>query len=441
MKKNKLFILAMVMCLSFPIWGQNPGIKITGHVYDLASKTPLSGVNIYIGGTKIGTITDTVGFFTLRVKTVPVILFFSYVGYEVKQYQVKPIETKQLDIYLKAETQEIGEVTISGERIMNLFKGDTLNVVDYEIYKDQIIMVANPYKSLDDQRLYLTSLSGEILTSKKITHAGHMVDIPESIDIKNKIYLFKDCFKTIQLLTIGTVYQIQVDQNQLQLLYPTRYDDFYTLLFPAKASLNGHLFYQNSTMNTNDTYSIETIEKKYKPIKRVVDPFGQYRYARPIDFPDGLTPASEYIIPNSYERSVTVPVVQRADEIAVFDFFGNTLDFFNANGDSLRSVAISFHLKEYYEFTKKKVDIDLDNFSQKILYDDKADKIWAVFHGKSNGRFSLKEINPDTGEVMRMVFIPDYPFIDKIRIFDNTVYFMYLQKVYPFYRSLYRMNI
>ena len=51
------------------------------------------------------------------------------------------------------------EVTISGERIMNLFKGDTLNIIDYEISEDQIIMVANPFNVLKDQRLYLTTLN------------------------------------------------------------------------------------------------------------------------------------------------------------------------------------------------------------------------------------------------------------------------------------------
>jgi len=128
---------------------------------------------------------------------------------------VKSAETNALRIYLKPETREIGEVTISGERIMNLFKADTLNIVDYEISGDQIIMIANPYKSLNDQWLYLTSVSGEILTFRKIRTAGHQVEVPESIAINTKLYLFKDCYKNIQLLTKEKVWQIFVDENNL----------------------------------------------------------------------------------------------------------------------------------------------------------------------------------------------------------------------------------
>ena len=442
MKNKILSVIWFVLLLTNSAWPQDQGTKITGYVYDIENNTPLSGVNIYIGGTQFGTTSNSDGFFNMKVKKLPVVLYFSYVGYEVKQYPVNSAEKNVLKIYLKPEIHKISEVTISGERIKNLFKGDTLNIVDYEISGDQIIMVANPYKSMDDQRLYLTSLSGEILTSQKIRNAGHEVDVPESIAIKIKLYLFKDCYRNIQLLTTDNVFQVFVNQNNLNLVYPTPFEQFMKLLFPAKAVLNNRLFYQKTTTTKNETYCIEEGDKKTRLIKTVSDPNGPYRYARPIHFLGEITDPDRLIIKGSYEKCVSAPIIQRRDDIAVFDFFGNTMDFFNSDGICQKSVRITFHLKEYYELLLIRMrDIDQANFTQQILYDEQVNRIWSVWRQKSNGRYSLKEINPDTGGIVRVVEIPDYPFIDKIQVHNNIVYFLYLEKKYPFYRSLYRMGI
>ena len=421
---------------------QDQGIKITGSVYDKESNTPLSGVNITLDGTESGTTTNSAGYFSLKVKKFPAMLFFSYLGYEVNQCQLNAPVKDPLKIYLKPEVRQIGEVTITGERILNLFKEDTLNIVDFELSGDRIIVLANPYKYLNDQRLYLTSLSGDILSAKKISNAGAMVEIPESIDIKSKIYLFKDCFKNIHILTQKKDYQIFAEDMTIQLIYPESIDKFESVLLPVKATLGESLFFQKTTMTENNTYLMSKGQQNSRLIKTVTDPFGAYRYARPIDFPDGLTPAHEFIMKKSYERCVAAPIVQFSNTIAIFDFFDNNIEFFNFDGISVKSVPIRFHLKAYYELILlKKVDIDLDNFTQKILYDDKANRAWSVWHGKSNGRYSLKEVNLDTGAIARVIDIPDYPFIDRIRVYDNTVYFLYLEKKYPYYRSLYRMVI
>jgi hypothetical protein len=324
-------------------------------------------------------------------------------------------------------------VTISGKKTANLIQGDTLNIVDYEISEDQIIMVANPYKHLNDQQIYLTSLSGEILASKKISNAGRKVEIPESIDIFSTLFLFKDCFRSIQLLTRDTVYQIRTDHQSLNLLYPSSIKEFETRLLPAKAFLNGCLFYQQSTLTENKTYSIKEGEKDPGLIKTVFDRYGPYRVEKPI---------FRYLIKKSYEKNVSAPVIQRTNDIAIFDFFGNNLEFFNQNGISIRSVPISFHLKEFTNLLFLKMyDIDLGNFTQQILYDEKANRVWSLWTHQHSGHFTLKEVNPDTGEIIKVVEIPDYPFIEKIQVHNNIVYFLYSEKSYPYYRSLYRMVI
>ncbi len=432
----------VTLCLMLFISGQIQGQQISGYVYDIEYNKPLSGVNIFIGGTEPGTATNSDGFFKLKVSKFPVFLFFSHVGYELTKTELKTPGISDLKIYLKPEIRQIGEVTISGERIMNLIKGDTLNIVDYEIAGDQILMIANTRKHLNEQRLYLTTLSGEIISSKKIYEAGHMVHIPESIDIKNLMYLYRDCFNSIQLLTSEAVYQVFVNGSKIHLIYPTPFTEFETMLLPVKASLHGHLFQQKTSRKSNSTFHMAPGDTLSRLVKTVFDTYGDFRYVRPIDFLESIpmAPAADYLIKDSYERCVTAPVIQRKNDIAIFDFFGNTIDYFNAEGSLLKSVPIRFHLKEYTELLViKHTDIDMDNFSQRILYDEKADRIYALWHTRTTGRYSLKEINPENGEIVRVVEVPDYPFIDRMRVFGNTLYFLYTEKKYPFYRSLYRM--
>jgi hypothetical protein len=432
----------VTVCLMLFGQGQAQSQQITGYVYDIETQKPLSGVNIFIGGTEPGAATNSDGFFKLKITKFPVILFFSHVGYELNKAELKTPGISDLKIYLKPEIRQIGEVTISGERIMNLIKGDTLNIVDYEIAGEQILMIANTHKHLNEQRLYLTTISGEIISSKKTYGAGHLVNIPESIDVKNQMYLYKDCFNSIQLLTSEAVYQVFVNGNKVNLIYPTPFEEFETMLLPVKAALEGHLFQQKASRKSNSTFHMAPGDTVSRLVKTVTDPFGDFRYVRPIDFLESIpmTPAAEFLIKDSYERCVTAPVIQRKNDIAIFDFFGNTIDFFNPEGNLLKSVPIKFHLREYTELLViRRTDIDMDNFSQRILYDEKADRIYALWHLRSTGRYSLKEINPDNGEIIRVVEVPDYPFIDRMRVYGNTLYFLYTEKTYPFYRSLYRM--
>lgn len=441
MRYRMLTIAAIMMLL--PILSIAQGIRLNGFVYDFESKAPLPGANIVIGGAVAGTSTNSEGFFSLIVEKMPVLIYVSYVGYQPQQVLIQVARDSAL-IYLKGEIRKIGEVTISGKKIANLIQGDTLNIDDYEISDDQIILVANPYKHVTDQGLYLTTLNGEILTWKKISNAGHKVEIPESIELFSTMFLFKDCFRNIHLLTSDTISQIAVNQNDLNLLYPTGIKEFISNLLPVKAFLEGGLFSQKMTRTKNWTYFIKEGEKDQQLIKTVTDRYGSERYVRPIDFLEGhwVPPASHYIMKGSYERCVGAPVVQRPDDIAIFDFFGNNIEFFNKEGISLKVVPIDFHIKEYTELLIiKKHDIDIDNFTQQILYDEKMNRIWSLWSPQFSGHYTIKEINPDTGMIIKTVEIPDYPFIEKIQVHNNIVYFLYSEKSYPYYRSLYRMVI
>jgi len=87
-------------------------IKITGDVVDETNNI-LPGVNIYVKGTKHGTITDLNGRFTITVKdTINTVLVVSFIGYEKQEIPLK--SAKHLNISLKPSGQKLEEVVVVG---------------------------------------------------------------------------------------------------------------------------------------------------------------------------------------------------------------------------------------------------------------------------------------------------------------------------------------
>ncbi|MDD4644886.1 MAG: carboxypeptidase-like regulatory domain-containing protein, partial [Bacteroidales bacterium] len=319
MRNKMLAIIALAMLIPILAPAQDKGIKLFGYVFDSDTKTPIPGATVLVDQNQAGMSTNKEGYFSFSNVKTPALFYFSCVGYESRQMLVQSADSLPVKVYLKAEIRKIGEVTISGEKIAKLVRGDTLNIVDYEISNDRIIMVANPYKHLDDQKLYLTALSGDVLNSEKISLAGAKIDIPESIDVVSTVYLFKDCYRNIHLLTRDSAYQVAVDHDTLKRLYPIDIYDFTSLLLPVKAELNGRLFSQKSTLFTNETFCIKKGEETFRLIKTVNDPYGSYRYVKIISVLEkwGMSNVEPYEIKHGYERFVGAPVVRRADDVLI----------------------------------------------------------------------------------------------------------------------------
>ncbi len=102
----------ILMCMLFAGLCFGQSIKITGDVVD-ETNTVLPGVNIYVKGTKHGTITDLNGRFSITVKdTINTVLVVSFIGYEKQEIPLK--SAKHLNISLKPSEQKLEEVVVVG---------------------------------------------------------------------------------------------------------------------------------------------------------------------------------------------------------------------------------------------------------------------------------------------------------------------------------------
>jgi len=90
-------------------------ITINGKVIDRDSQKPLSFANIKIADTFLGTVSGNDGSFSLQVKSLPVTLIISFIGYQTDTIVVN--ENQFLTIYLAPKSILTDEIIVTAIRL------------------------------------------------------------------------------------------------------------------------------------------------------------------------------------------------------------------------------------------------------------------------------------------------------------------------------------
>ncbi len=432
----KIFSLCLLLAVCSALPAQNRKYSISGVVVDSLSGKLIPEVNISVVGASGNWTTNAAGEFTVQVQRIPSILYFSYVGYTIGSFLAEKQGEKAIRIAMLPETREIGEVTVTGEKISKLIKGDTLNIIDFEIEDDRIVIFASLYKNLKDQRLYLANLKGDTLSHLQVSNAGKEIKFPEIMMPKTE-FLIRDFTGKIQFLDKYCAHEVNHYFDRLTFGYDTQYPDFIGRVIPIKCEMEGKLVFQVSTVTGNYTFFYGRGSQEGTPIKFVQDKKAPTRY---------VSKELMAYAPHDadFNKKVSAPMFRKGKELFVFDFFSNHFEVFDSNLNPVRKVPISFQNVNVIDglvFRFSTVDIDVKNFTQTILFDEKAGKAYAFFRYRSDNKQYLKEINLETGQIDRVITIPEYSNISDVRVYDNALYFLYDTKVYPYYRLLYRMVI
>ncbi|MEE4197158.1 MAG: TonB-dependent receptor [Bacteroidales bacterium] len=85
--------------------------KVVGTVLD-ENGSPIPGVNVFVKGTTIGTVTDLEGNYTIQVPSGEVVLVFSFVGF--RTFEVKVGEQAVINVTLYEETTQLDEIVVIG---------------------------------------------------------------------------------------------------------------------------------------------------------------------------------------------------------------------------------------------------------------------------------------------------------------------------------------
>jgi TonB-linked SusC/RagA family outer membrane protein len=155
---NKYVILAALLCSFGLAPAQNSDGKFSGKVLSETDNEPLIGVSVMVKGTKIGTVTDLNGAFTLQAKAEET-LSISYVGYTPQTIKVNG---SSITIKLKENSKGLDEVIVMGYGVQKkkLVTGATVSVKGEDLQK---LSTTNAMQAMQGQTagVNITSTSGQ----------------------------------------------------------------------------------------------------------------------------------------------------------------------------------------------------------------------------------------------------------------------------------------
>ncbi len=112
MRKTLLYLLGFLVCtLSVHAQTRTVSGKVTS-----PAKEPLSGVNVVIKGTNIGTITNIDGDYTIKIPSKNSTLVFSYIGFKTEQAETAGLSSVNFE--MKSDLNNLDEVVVTANAII-----------------------------------------------------------------------------------------------------------------------------------------------------------------------------------------------------------------------------------------------------------------------------------------------------------------------------------
>ena len=431
--KKVLFIVLFFLSIC-SLQAQITKYIINGIISDEKTGERVSNAAVQINGLTIGTVTNANGYFRTVIDELPKILYISHIAYEPKLIK-NLTEYKNLKISLSPKIIEIEEVVVSGEKIKNIHVAKELWAFDYEFYENKIILLGFK-KTLDDVRLILMRNWGDTISS---------------IPFNQKVVRLKtDPIGNIHLETRDSTYQLLYYNNKLELLPPVSNKKFNTAFSTCKAYHNGNLYYQYSHYHNfiTDIYYIDlTNNKTQKDLRIIRDTVKIQRFEREFDIffyanrnlelrmsvteiEKNLQLLRErqrfdWIDSTSRFSSMYVPFFKIGNQFGILNYLESRLEIYSEDHELTGDYPIDFHNDPAWE--------------KDYFIDPVRNKLYNLF--RRNGISSLREIYLDGSGLGPPITIPDFTFIEKIRVRDGVIYFMYRDNVNEGPMMLYRMII
>lgn len=105
--------LALFFVLSISIHAQE--FTLNGYVKDASNGEAMFGATIYVQELKTGQVTNAYGFYSITLPQGKYIVEYRFSGFETIKKEVELTQNKRLDIELKEEGRELGEVIVTAE--------------------------------------------------------------------------------------------------------------------------------------------------------------------------------------------------------------------------------------------------------------------------------------------------------------------------------------
>lgn len=410
--RAKVFFVIILLSASLIIPAQKP-VVIKGHVYDMETGDPISDVNVLIKNTKNGTSTDKSGAYTITLSSTKETLIYSHVQYVTQEILYNGTNLRS-DILFEPLINILPSATV--KPVVNISKGMLLDVTDYRFIGDSILYsgFCYRYNKKNNPWLIMIAPNGDTVFSY-------------CTGIEGKFW--QDCMGNTHYLTEKSAYQLIFGKNGISLEYPIDIDEFLSVMEYCKFQSNGKLLFSSYSDRSQilvyyladlETYETEMFRTIADEVKLNMLAFeGMF-------FSMGSPPADHDLrFEQMMYRPVFAPIIKTDDTIAIINYTDSHIELYDTLFNNLGTKKIFFQNSKYCE--------------DEIAVDTKEGRVFAVF--VKNGRLSVKEIFINSGTIGEELAIPDFVWIDNIKVHDNKLYFLYREKYSGELKALFRMFI
>lgn len=407
---------------------------------DAKTNEPIPNVQCKIGflSTELGSITDTLSGFSLQNGQISFALKTSKPGinnaksniefqldyshpiyqsaFKLYSFELKE-DTTKLNLYLKAERiQEVRDVVVKSNKPDTVYASKTYSVSDFELGANGELFLLTYEKNLmKDAQLQCIWKDTTLF----------LQEIPERAEA-----LKRDFRGNVHVQTETNMYGLHRTDAALQLGSIPK-DYFYKYIAPIVDTSLTRQFY-SSYIDIYPAFeygALDQLDSTYKAILHIQDDLmmelyrSEYKWvdirtklwAKNLENQTGID-AEIYVGANVFTQSlyyepVYAPLFLSQDTLYIFDYPKDMLRVYTTDGRLLKSIPIfhHYHAKQ-------------SGFQKNLQQDRKTGHIYTIYEQEGHvyvGRLDLK-----TGVVVQKVKLA-FRYVEKVRIYDNQVYFVY----------------
>jgi hypothetical protein len=408
------YLLTVILAL-LSLIGNAQFRTITGRITDSVNKAPIINVNISVTGTNYGCASDSSGYFTLRLKSLPAEIRFSHIFYNTKTLEVSRAGQIRR-ISLSPQIYLLDDAIV--KPVVNITKGMLFDIKDYIFAGDSILLSGYCYKYPKEENPWLIAISpnGDTL-SKQI------------IGVEGQFY--RDCMNNLHYLTENTAYQMHWEENEYKFIHAEPRKRFEEFMYPCKFETESAYLFQIFQAHNQmiDYYAVNKISKKANAVINVEDPIGLRMLADRGRFHamgnNKPTAADIRFEEMCFFDSIYSPLIQINDSLYFFNFIQDEIIVYDETFNKIRDINCNAHHDR--------------DFKEKLIVDEIAGRVYALY--QRAGLYHIREISLISGDILESYKIPDYQWIDKIEVNNNRLYFLYRKKFTGDLISLYRMKL
>ncbi len=409
---NKILAIIIFCTLSVFAFSQKQTL-IKGSVFDSESGEPISEVHVFIKGKTKGSITDKTGKYKIYLDSPGDTLVYSHLQYDSIQ-KVYNWSDFKADVLLDPLEYMLPTATV--KPVQNVSKGMLLDVTDYFFIGDSILYSGFCYRYNKKQNPWLVMIAPDGDTC--FTHC---------VGVEGEF--FRDCFDNVHYLTEDYAYQLMFHKDSVSLEYETDINEFMSVMKDCKFQSDGQVvFSQFSDRNQILIYYLaDTVSYETEIFRTIADEVKLNMLAfQGLFFAMGPPPNDHDLrFEEMMYEPVFAPIIRADDTIAIINYTDSKIELYDTCFNSVGNSPIYFQNSKFCE--------------DEIVIDELTGRVYSVF--LRSGRTSVKEIFLNSGTSGQELSIPEFHWVDNMKVHNNRLYFLYREKYSGDLRALFRMSL